>query len=156
MQINEKPNKGFLTIGAKARLSQNPDVGFKNMKCLIILVTFFLTTMVSRADFFTALADYPIGTNASGRIELTATNTPSGNPAYIAHIFTDSGPREYPVILPPATDPLPFIGKRCFIDAVIEANDTTEWKRQFRITKIELIKENETQQSVPECLLRGK
>jgi hypothetical protein len=109
------------------------------MRLLNIAIAMILTASVGLADFLTPLADLPIGTNATGKITLLATNLlDTATTHYMANLFTDSGPRTYPVVLPPDVNPSDFIGNECLIDAVIEADDTTEWQRRFRITKIEL------------------
>jgi hypothetical protein len=109
------------------------------MRLLNIAIAMILTASVGLADFLTPLADLPIGTNATGKIRLIATNVlDTATTRYVANLFTDSGPRTYPVVLPPDVNPSDFIGNECLIEAIIEPDDTTEWKRQFRITKIEL------------------
>jgi len=108
------------------------------MKWISITIAMTLTASVSLADSLTPLADLPIGTNASGKITLIATNAVGGATLYMANVFTDTGARAYPVVLPPEVNPAEFVGKRCLIEAVIEKDDTTKWKRRFRITQIEL------------------
>jgi hypothetical protein len=109
------------------------------MRLLNIAIAMILTASVGLADFLTPLADYPIGTNATGKVTLIATNAiGTATTRYMVNIFTDSGPRTYPVVLPPDVNPSDFIGNECLIEAVIELDDTTEWKRQLRITKINL------------------
>jgi len=115
------------------------------MKLICAVITLSLISSPGLADFATPLADEPVGTNASGRITLVATNTAGGATNYMANIFTDSGPRSYPVVLPPDVDPVKFIGKECMIEAVIEKDDTSIWKRRFRITKIELKNQNKNE-----------
>jgi hypothetical protein len=109
------------------------------MRLLNIAIAMILTASVGLADFLTPLADLPVGTNATGRVTLLATNAiVNATTHYMVNIFTDSGPRTYPVILPPDVNPSDFIGNECLIEAIIEADDTTTWGRRFRITKIEL------------------
>jgi hypothetical protein len=101
------------------------------MKYIIIAIAMIMITSVAFADELTPLADYPIGTNVvSGEITLTTTNS--------ASLWTDTGPRKYPVILPPKTAPANIIGEKCLVEAVIEKDDSSKWKRRFRITKITL------------------
>jgi hypothetical protein len=110
------------------------------MRLLNIAIAMILTASVGLADFLTPLADLPIGTNATGKIRLLATNViVSTTTHYRANLFTDSGPRTYPVVLPPDVNPSDFIGNECLIEAIIDADDTTTWSRRFRITKIKLI-----------------
>lgn len=108
------------------------------MKWISTVIVVVLTASVSLADFWTPLADSPVGTSASGKIALIATNVAGGATIYMANIFTDSGPRSYPIELPPEVDLTQFVGKECIIEAVIEKDDATKWKRRFRVTKIEL------------------
>ena len=109
------------------------------MRLLNITIAMILTASVGLADFLTPLADLPIGTNATGKIRLIATNVlDTSTTRFMANLFTDSGQRTYPVVLPPDVSPSDFIGNECLIEAIIEADDTTTWERRFRITKIEL------------------
>jgi hypothetical protein len=109
------------------------------MKWISIIIAMILTASVGLADFLTPLADLPIGTNATGKITLIATNaSDNASTIYMANLFTDSGPRTYPAVLPPDVNPSDLIGNECLIEAVIEPDDTTKWERRFRITKIEL------------------
>ena len=108
------------------------------MKWTSIALAVTLATSVAHADFVTPLNEFPIGTNASGRIILIASNAVGGVTNYMAVITTDNGPRTYPVVLPPDIEPHEFVGKECLIEAVIEKDESTSGNRRFRITKIEL------------------
>jgi hypothetical protein len=101
------------------------------MKYISIAIAMIITVSVASADELTPLADFPIGTNmVSGEITLTTTNS--------ASLWTDTGPRQYTIILPPKTAPANLIGKQCLVEAVIEKDDTSNWTRRFRIKTIKL------------------
>ena len=92
------------------------------------------------------MASWPVGTNASGKVLLVMTNAPDGSTNYLAGLYTDAigdGPRLYPAIIPDAVDPSPFVDKWCFIEAKIEKDVTTNWRRRFRIITIRLLKKGE-------------
>ncbi|MEI6150103.1 MAG: hypothetical protein WCS01_13465 [bacterium] len=108
------------------------------MKWTSIALAATFVALVAQADFVTPLNEFPIGTNASGRITLIASNAVDGVTNYMAVLITDNGPRTYPVVLPPDKNPHDFVGKECFIEAVIEKDESTSGNRRFRITHIEV------------------